>query len=136
NLIDGLHRASSRNLIMIDGDGHALDIENTPTELARLMPENGIIAHANNYQSPALQHAEKSKGIGLQNSRGRVASMRSMLDARHGQLNADVMKDVLTDRTDINSCVNRHAGDIPELDSMTFASMIMQPSIGKIDIAV
>lgn len=136
NLIDGLHRASSRNLIMIDGEGNALDLENTPTELARLEPVNGIIAHANNYQIPELQHAERSKGVGLENSRGRVASMRAMLDARHGQLNAEVMKDVLTDRSDINACVNRHAGDIPELDSMTFASMIMQPSIGKIDIAV
>lgn len=136
NLIDGLHRASSRNLIMIDGDGNALDLENTPTEFARLTPENGLIAHANNYQTPELQHAEMSKGIGLENSRGRVASMRSMLDARHGQLNAEVMKEVLTDRSDVDACVNRHEGDIAELDSMTFASMIMQPSIGKIDIAV
>lgn len=136
DLIEGLHRASSRNMIMIDGQGNAVDLENTPTEHARILPENGIIAHANNYQTPELQHAEKSKGIGLENSRGRVASMRSMLDARHGQLNATVMKDVLTDRTDVNACVNRHEGDIAELDSMTFASMIMQPSIGKIDIAV
>lgn len=136
SLIEGLHRASSRNLIMIDGHGNALDLENTPTAHARLQPENGIIAHANNYQAPELKHAERSKGIGLENSRGRVASMRAMLDARHGTLNADVMKEVLTDRTDVRACVNRHEGDIPELDSMTFASMIMQPSIGQLDIAV
>ncbi len=136
SLIEGLQRASSRNLIMIDGSGTALDLENTTTEHARIYAENGIIAHANNYQAPALQHAERSKGIGLTNSRARVASMRSMLDARHGSLNAEVMKDVLTDRTDPRACVNRHEGDIPELDSMTFASMIMQPSLGKMDIAV
>jgi isopenicillin-N N-acyltransferase-like protein len=135
-LIEGLHRASSRNLIMIDGSGTALDLENTVTDHARIQAENGVITHANNYQVPELQYAEKSKGVGLVNSQARVASMRAMLDARHGNLNAGVMKEVLRDRTDPKACVNRHPGDIPELDSMTFASMIMQPSVGRMDVAV
>ena len=135
-LIEGLQRASSRNLIMIDGKGTALDLENTVTAHARIHAEDGIIAHANDYQTAELRDAERSRGVGLTNSRARVASMRAMLDERRGSLNADVMKDVLQDRTDTQACVNRHSGDIPELDSMTFASMIMQPTLGKIHIAV
>lgn len=135
-LIEGLHRASSRNLIMIDGHGTALNLETSVTDSARLYASNGIIAHANNYQTPEMQHAERSTGLGLRNSKGRHESMRTMLDTRHGELNAETMKTVLTDRTDRMACVNRHRGDIPELDSMTFASLIMQPTLGRIDIAV
>lgn len=135
-LIEGLHRASSRNLMMLDSLGNALNLETTVTESARIHPRNGLIAHANNYQSAKLEYAERSSGVGLKNSRGRKESMRSMLEAQHGSLNASVMKEILTDRTDTMACVNRHQGDIPELDSMTFASLIMQPSVGKMDIAV
>lgn len=136
SLIENLHRASSRNLMMLDGDGKAINLETSVTESARIYPTNGILAHANNYQSPELQHAERSTGIGLTNSQGRHASMQSMLEARHGQLDVEAMKEVLTDRSDPLACVNRHRNDIPELDSMTFASMIMQPSRGTMDIAV
>lgn len=135
-LIEGLHRASSRNLIMLDANGTALDLETTVTESARLHASEGILAHANNYLSPELQHAERSKGIGLENSQGRYESMRSMLESRRGTLNAEMMKEVLCDRTDPLACVNRHRDDIPELDSMTFASFVMQPSLGKMDVAV
>lgn len=136
SLIENLHRASSRNMMMLDSEGNALDLETSVTESARIYPTNGIIAHANNYHSPEMAHTERSTGVGLENSQGRHESMRAMLDARHGQLNVELMKDVLRDRTDPMACVNRHQGDIPELDSMTFASMIMQPSLGRIDLAV
>lgn len=135
-LIENLHRASSRNLMLLDGKGDALNLETSVTESARLYPTNGLIAHANNYQTHEMQHAERSKGVGLTNSMGRHASMRSMLEARHGELNAEVMKEILCDRTDPMACVNRHPGDIAELDSMTFASLILQPSLGKMDVAV
>lgn len=135
-LIENVHRASSRNMIMLDGEGNALNLETSVTESARLYPTNGLIAHANNYQTEEMQHAERSSGVGLRNSQGRHESMRSMLEAKHGALNVDVMKDILCDRTDVLACVNRHQGDIPELDSMTFASLIMQPSQGQIDVAV
>lgn len=135
-LIENLHRASSRNVIMLDGDGSALNLETTVTESARIYATNDIIAHGNNYQSPELKHAERSSGVGLANSQARAESMRSMLDARHGQLNADVMKTVLVDRSDPLACVNRHLSDITELDTMTFASLIMQPSLRSMDIAV
>lgn len=135
-VIEHLHRASSRNLLMLDGAGEAINLEASVTESARIYPTNGLIAHANNYQSPDMQHAERSTGVGLTNSQGRYESMRTMLDARHGELNAEAMKDVLCDRTDPMACVNRHRDDIPELDSMTFASLIMQPSLGQMHIAV
>ena len=135
-VVENLHRASSRNMMLLDREGNGLNLETSVTESARLYPENSLLAHANNYQSEEMQHAERSAGVGLTNSRGRYESMNSMLQSWHGQLNVEVMKEVLCDRTDLRACVNRHIGDIPELDSMTFASMIMQPSVGKMDIAV
>ncbi|MCO5215758.1 MAG: C45 family autoproteolytic acyltransferase/hydrolase [Thermomicrobiales bacterium] len=135
-LIDSLHRASSRNLIMMDAKGTALDLETTVTESARLYASDGVLAHANNYLAPELLHAERSTGIGLTNSQGRFESMRSMLVERRGCLNVEVMMEVLCDHTDPMACVNRHRDDIPELDSMTFASLIMQPTLGKMDVAV
>lgn len=136
DVISGLHRASSRNVIMLDGHGDALNLESTVTETARIHPEDGMIAHANHYQAPELAFAERSKGIGLENSRGRLASMRSMLESHCGNLNAHIMKTILCDRSDPMACVNRYQGDIVGLDSMTFASLIMKPSLGEMDIAI
>ena len=58
--VRAIPRASSRNLVMLDAHGTAADLETTPTEDARLDPEDGILAHANHYVAPALQAEERA----------------------------------------------------------------------------
>jgi len=56
--VRAIPRASSRNLVLLDAEGTAADLEMTPTQDARLEPEDGLLAHANHYVAPAL-HAEE-----------------------------------------------------------------------------
>lgn len=56
--VRAIPRASSRNLVLLDAEGTAADLEMTPTQDARLEPGDGLLAHANHYVAPAL-HAEE-----------------------------------------------------------------------------
>ena len=66
--VRAIPRASSRNLVMLDAHGTAADLETTPTEDARLDPEDGILAHANHYVAPALRAEERATPAYVHNS--------------------------------------------------------------------
>lgn len=134
--IRGVERASSRNLMLIDGHGTAVDLETTPTRDAEIHPVNGIIAHANHYDAPELADEERANPAYLPNTRTRGATMRRLLDERHGTLNVETMQEILRDRSSYPDCLCRMDEDNPEHDSMTFASLIAQPGLGQMHIAV
>jgi isopenicillin-N N-acyltransferase-like protein len=134
--IRGVHRASSRNLMLMDGHGNARDLETTPTSDAVIEPVDGLIAHANHYSHPAMAGAERAKDAYLPNTRTREATMRRLLEQHHGNLNLEVMQTILRDRSEFPDCLCRVDADNPAHDSMTFASVIAQPKEGRMWIAV
>lgn len=131
-----VERASSRNLIMIDANGGAVDFETTPTRDARLEPAHGLIAHANHYAAGELAGEERSKPKNLANSRNRHETMRRLLDEHHGQLNPATMQTILRDRDGFPDCLCRMEADNPDADTITFASVIAQPAEGHMWVAV
>lgn len=133
--ISRLHRASSRNLIMLDGQGRAADLETTPAGVGRIDPRNGLLAHANHFSSPGMMHEERAKLANLANSRQREATMWRLLEERHGTLDTAAMQEILRDRASGIDCLSRHADDYPEWDTMTFASLIARPAEGRMLIA-
>lgn len=134
--VRGVRRASSRNLIMLDGRGVAADLETTPTADARLDPEDGILAHANHYVAPSLQAEERSPERYVANSRARQQQMRALLAERRGRLDADAMEEILRDRACYPDTLCRMPGDDPGSDTITFASVIAEPSKGRMRVAV
>jgi len=134
--IRGLHRASSRNLLLMDGHGTAVNLETTPTQDAEIHPANGIIAHANHYDSPELAKEERAKPAYLPNTQTRGNTMRRLLDAHHGALNPETMQTILRDRSEYPDCLCRTPDDNPDHDAMTFASIIAQPTEGRMWVAV
>jgi isopenicillin-N N-acyltransferase-like protein len=135
--IRGVERASSRNLMLIDGrHDTAVDLETTPTSDAEIHPVNGLIAHANHYDSPEMASEERANPAYLPNTRTRGATMRRLLDEHHGSLNVDTMQTILRDRSTYPDCLCRVDSDNPQHDSMTFASLIAQPTQGKMWVAV
>jgi isopenicillin-N N-acyltransferase-like protein len=134
--IRALHRASSRNLMLMDGHGIAVDLETTPTSDAEIHPVDGILAHANHYDSPELQSEERANPEYLPNTRTRGATMWRLLNENRGRLNADLMETILRDRSSYPDCLCRVDADNPQHDSMTFASLIAQPGIGSMRVAV
>lgn len=134
--IRGVTRASSRNLIMVDGHGVAADIETTPTRDVRIEPRDGVLAHANHYASPDLADEERSKPKNQANSRQREETMWRLLEDRRGDLNPDMMQEILRDRGAYPDCLCRLPDDNPASDTMTFASIIAQPTERQMWVAV
>lgn len=131
-----LHRASSRNLIMLDRHNRAVDLETTPTREAHLKPENGLLAHANHYAAPDLLAEERALEKHRLNSQARLERIHNLLEANRGRLNASCMKMILRDRDSFPYPLCRMPGDDSESDTITFASVIAEPSQGQFWAAV
>lgn len=134
--VRGVRRASSRNLIMLDARGTAADLETTATADARLEPDDGILAHANHYVAPTLLADERSPERSVANSRARLRQMQSLLGEKHGRLDADTMEGILRDRACYPDALCRMPGDDSNSDVITFASVIAEPSAGRMRVAV
>ncbi|GED69729.1 acyl-CoA--6-aminopenicillanic acid acyl-transferase [Brevibacillus reuszeri] len=134
-LVRSVHRASSRNLILLDKKGNAADLETTPTTDMLIEPVNGLLAHANHYIGQELLAEERLTGTHLDNSKTRYARMRSLLESHHGKLDAQAMQSILRDRGSEPYPLCRMPGD-DGTDSITFASVIAEPSKGQLWIAI
>ncbi|MGM0924122.1 MAG: C45 family autoproteolytic acyltransferase/hydrolase [Bacillota bacterium] len=135
NLVNSVYRASSRNLIMLDKTGQSADLETIPTKTELINPDNGLLAHSNHFLSSELLIEEKKEGEDLENSCVRLSRMKSLLEGKHGQLNLEVMKSILKDRETAPHTLCRIPGDFG-VDSVTFASVIAEPSKGQIHVTM
>ena len=121
---------------MLDAAGRAADLETTPTRDGRLEPENGLLAHSNHYVHADLAGEERSPEKAVANSRVRLRQMRELLAANRGELDAERMQTIMRDRTCYPDTLCRMPGDDPESDTITFASVIAEPSAGRVWVAV
>jgi isopenicillin-N N-acyltransferase-like protein len=134
--IRGVERASSRNMLLLDSHGSAADLETTPTRDARLDPVNGFVTHANHYTASELLEEERSGTEAIANSTVRQARMDSLLNEHRGRLDAEAMQAVLRDRETAPDALCRAPADNTTYDTITFASVIAEPSIGNLRVAV
>lgn len=134
--IRGVERASSRNMLLLDSHGAAGDLETTPTRDARLDPIGDILVHANHYTAPSLLDEERSEPPYIANSTIRQRRMSELLTERNGELNAEVMQSILRDRETAPDALCRIPADNTKHDTITFASVIAEPSIGALWVAV
>lgn len=130
-----LPRASSRNLIMLDAAGSAVDIETIPTRSALLHPDRGILAHSNHFLADALLDEERSDEDRLKNSEVRYDRMRELLEANRGKIDATVMQRILRDRQGTPDALCIATGD-ETVDNITYASVIAEPTDGRLSVAV
>jgi isopenicillin-N N-acyltransferase like protein len=134
--IQAVPRASSRNVIMLDGHGTAADLETTPTRDARIEPVDGLLAHANHYISPSLVDEERSEGRKLQNSQARQRRMDELLRQYHGKLDIPMLRKILRDRQEAPDSICRADGDEADSDIITFASVIAEPAQQTLWVAI
>ncbi|MGH2548433.1 MAG: C45 family autoproteolytic acyltransferase/hydrolase, partial [Thermomicrobiales bacterium] len=134
--IQSVERASSRNMLLLDSHGSAGDLETTPTRDARLDPIDDILVHANHYTAPALLEEERSEPPYIANSTIRQQRMGELLNERKGELNAELMQSILRDRETAPDALCRTLADNTKHDTITFASVIAEPSIGALWVAV
>lgn len=133
--IRAVPRASSRNLLMLDAEGTAADLELTPTRDARLDPRDGVLAHANHYTAPSLLEEERT-GAYIHNSSTRMNRIRELAEERRGTLNVASAQELLQDRTCYPDTLCREPADSPNRDVMTFASLVAVPARRELWVAV
>jgi isopenicillin-N N-acyltransferase-like protein len=121
--------------MLLDAHGSAADLETTPTRDARLDPVDGLLAHANHYAAAELRMEERAAEPYQANSRVRHGRMEEMLAEQRGKLDADLMVELLRDRSCYPDAICRMPGDA-EGDTITFASLIASPTKGEMRIAV
>lgn len=127
-------RASPRNLLIADPTG-ATDLETTPTEVARIEPAAGVLAHSNHYVAPALVAAERAAPRGIANSRQRLAQMTALLNARRGALDLAGVVGALRDRQCAPDALSRAPGEWPD-EVITIASTVAEIAARRLWIAL
>lgn len=134
--IESVPRASSRNMILLDAQGNAADLETTPTRSARLRPGLGLIVHANHYVAPSLLGEERYAEQPRENSCIREGRLIELLAVNRGHLDATLMQALLRDRETAPDTLSRAPEDDPTRDVITFASVIAEPAAGQMWVAV
>lgn len=134
----GLHRASSRNVIMLDAGGSAVDLENTAETMVAISPTDGYLVHANHYVEPSLQHNESNPW--LENSQLRYERLAGLIATGGSSLSPATIADMLRDRSDVGNELSIYPEDddreIAEEDrNMTVTSVIAEPGRGQFWVA-
>lgn len=133
-----LRRASSRNVIMLDSQGGAIDLENTPDTMVALAAERGFLVHANHYLHDGLSAHESNPW--LENSQIRYRRLATQIEAWGNELGPHEIAAMLRDRSDVGDELSIHPEDDDrdvdaEDRNMTVTSVIAEPGRGQFWVA-
>ena len=132
--LSSIHRASSRNVIIMDGAGQAVDLELAVEREGEILPDDGVITHANHFVAPEMTDEERASGERLRNSCTRNDRMRELIESHRGTITIEDTMDFFRDRRHAPDSICRYNGDGPG-DFMTFASVLARPSEGELYVA-
>lgn len=133
-----LHRASSRNVIMLDSAGSAIDLENTPDTMLALAPQRGFLVHANHYLHDGLVVHESNPW--LENSEIRYRRLAAQIGEWESELGPHEIAAMLRNRSDVGNELSIHPEDeTRQVDAedrnMTVTSVIAEPGRGQFWVA-
>ncbi len=132
--LESLPRASSRNVLIMDRTGRAVDLELAVEASGRVPQEAGAVAHSNHFVDQKMSDEERAEDDRMANSCARLDRMREMIASERGSITLDTTKRFFRDRENAPDAICRHLGDGPG-DYITFASVIARPSVGELYIA-
>ena len=117
---------NSMNMVVGHQGGEVIDVENLPNDLLFVYPQDGILTHANHFESPMLRIRDTGKGT-LADTIFRSRRLRRLLEARRGRLNVDTIREALSDHFSYPDSICRHPDE--ECDRIdqwqTLASIII-----------
>ena len=131
-------KSPSNNMIVSHAGGIAIDFECAPDETFQVHPDNGLLVHANHWQSPVALAKLKDTGIAnTPDSLYRDIRVRDRLAPAIGSIDTDAVKDALFD--DFASPWSVCRPPRPSLTtnlSATVAMIVMQPALGRMEVAM
>jgi isopenicillin-N N-acyltransferase-like protein len=131
-------KSASNNMIVSHAGGIAIDFECAPDETFQVLPDAGLIVHANHFQSPVALSKLRDTGIATTpDSLYRDIRVRDLLRPALGGLTIDHVKSALFDdfATPWSVCRPPRLNTSSNL-SATVAMVVMQPDRGIMEVAM
>jgi isopenicillin-N N-acyltransferase-like protein len=145
HLADGIRivattpKSISNNMMLSTAEGFGIDFECAPDEAFALYPEEGLLVHANHWVGAVPLGKLKETGIdSVPDSYYRDWRVRQHLKAKLGGVTPDDVKAALFDDFAAPYAVCRpphHDGPSHSSISATVAMIVMQPALGRMEIA-
>ena len=130
-------KSASNNIVLSHAGGVALNFECAPDECFLLQPEDGLIVHANHWQSPVALAKLRDTGIAtVPDSVYRDIRVRQLLTPKHGRIRPDDVREALFDDFETPWSVCRPPRmSLSDNLSATVAMVVIDPLDGVMEIA-
>jgi isopenicillin-N N-acyltransferase-like protein len=131
-------KSGSNNLVLTHADGIAYNFECAPDETFQVEPRNGLLVHANHWQSPVALSKLRERGVdNMPDSLYRDRRIRSLLENKVGRLTVDDIKAALLDNWATPWSICRPPRPTLRSNlSATVVTLVMQPQLGTMEVAV
>jgi isopenicillin-N N-acyltransferase-like protein len=131
-------KSGSNNMMVSHRDGIAIDFECAPDETFQVLPDRGLLVHANHWQSPVALGKLVDTGINnTPDSLYRDLRVRSLLEPQIGDITVDSIKSALFDEFESPWSVCRPPR--PNMSnnlSATVAMIVIAPARGHMEVAL
>lgn len=131
-------KSGSNNIVLTHRDGLVFNFECAPDETFPVDPRDGVLVHANHWQSPVALSKLRERGIAsMPDSLYRDRRLRALIEPRIGRLTVDDIKAALLDdwASPWSICRPPRPSAMSNL-SATVVSLVMQPAIGLMEVAL
>jgi isopenicillin-N N-acyltransferase-like protein len=131
-------KSASNNLMLAHAGGVALDFECVPDETFQILPQRGVLVHANHFQSPVALAKVRETGIdNTPDSLYRDLRVRQLIEPHIGRVSVEHVKAALFDDFETPWSVCRP----PRLNTSntrvaTVAMIVLQPALGKMEVSM
>ena len=131
-------KSAANNILISQAGGFGIDLECAPDETFQVQPHDGLIVHANHWQSPVALSKLRDTGVAsTPDSLYRDVRVRQHLAPQRGRITAETVKAALFDdyQTPHSVCRPPRPGSSGNL-SATVAMIVMTPAEGRMEVAM
>lgn len=131
-------KSASNNIMIAEARGFGIDIECAPDESFSQSAQNGLLVHANHWQSPIALSKLRDTGIdSTPDSLYRDMRVRQILESAGRAVTLNTVKQALFDdyQTPYAVCRPPRPGSSGNLTA-TVAMIVMQPALGRMEVAL
>lgn len=131
-------KSASNNVMVAQAGGVVIDFECAPDETFQVLPEHGLVVHANHFQSPVALAKLRDTGIAsTPDSLYRDVRVRQLLTPHIGHITRDLVKAALFDDYESPWSVCRPPRQNTSSNlSASVAMVVMEPALGLMQVAM
>lgn len=131
-------KSASNNLMIAQSNGFGIDFECVPDETFAVQPVDGLLVHANHFQSPVALSKVQDRGMKtMADSLYRDFRVRGLITPHLGDITPAHVKSALLDDFETPWSVCRPPRqNLANNQSATVAMIVMEPALGRLEVAL